>query len=108
GGRRRLRVVVICPPCRVAMAGQVDGDQGAAEGERDGVPRVGVLGSAVDQHQLRWSGAPNQRAHGSSAVVNGNVDASYVRRSVVGQPHLGRVLGEQAELVIVPHALSLM
>ena len=40
-------------PVGVAVAGQVDGDQRPAEGQGDRVPGVGVLGAAVQQHQLR-------------------------------------------------------
>ena len=36
----------------MAVARQVDGDQRPAEGERDGVPRVGVLRAPVQQDEL--------------------------------------------------------
>jgi hypothetical protein len=35
------------------MAGKVEGDEWSVEGEGDGVPGVGVLGTTVEQHELR-------------------------------------------------------
>ena len=40
------------PPSEWPWPGQVDGEQRAAQRQRDGVPGVGVLRAAVHQHQL--------------------------------------------------------
>ena len=55
-----VRVVVAVR--RVPVAGQVERDERPVERERDGVPGVRVLRAAVDQHQLGFTVAPDERA----------------------------------------------
>ena len=64
GGRA---VVVVVPPGRVAVAREVEGDERAAERQRHRVPRVGVLGAAVEEHELGRRRRPTRSA--LSAVV---------------------------------------
>ena len=46
------------PAVGVAVAGQVDRQQRPAQGQGHGVPGVGVLGPAVDEHELGRPGRP--------------------------------------------------
>ena len=89
------------PAVGVAVAGQVDGEERAAERERDGVPGVRVLRAAVHQHQLGLpgAGAPEQAGH-RAAGVHLDLDALDVGRAVIGDAVFGGVLVEQAELVV--------
>ena len=81
------------------MAGQVDGDERATERQRDRVPRVGVLGAAVDEHHRRRPVAPHERAH-LPAALDGHRLPPHDRRALVGDAELGGVVGEHAELVV--------
>ena len=56
------------PPSEWPWPGQVDGDQRPSEGHGDGVPRVGVLGAAVEEDQLGRAVAPHQRAEPAAGV----------------------------------------
>ena len=91
---------------RVAVPGEVDGHQGTVKRHRHRVPGMGVLGSAVQQDQLRaFRGfrvpvLPHQRAQPPPLAHVGE-GAPHGRRAVEGQPVLGGVLVEQSELVVV-------
>ena len=81
------------------MAGQVDGDERTVERQRDGVPGVGVLRAAVDQHELGRRLAPHQGADPSRRPDVDECPADQ-RRAVVGDAELGGVVGEVGELVV--------
>jgi hypothetical protein len=85
------------------VAGQVDGQERAPERQRHRVPRVGVLGPAVDEHDFGRPVAPHEAAHRAPA---GEVDlrATDGRRAVPGEPCLFRVLVQHPELVRVHRA----
>ena len=86
------------------VPGQVHGEQGAAQGQGDGVPGVGVLRPPVHQHELGRPGvgAPEQAGHGAPRL-DLDADPAHVGRTGVGQPVLGRVLVEEAEFVVGDH-----
>ena len=81
------------------MAGQVDGDERTVEGERHGVPGMGVLRPAVDEDELRRRRTPYE---GADPPRRRDVDErpAHCRRTVVGDPELGGVVGEVGELVV--------
>ncbi len=82
------------------MAGQVDGNERAAQGQCHRVPRVSVLAAAVEEDQLGIADPPHQRAQ---PAVIWQVDefAPDSRRAWVGQTVLFGVLVKQPELVVV-------
>jgi hypothetical protein len=81
----------------VAVAGQVERDQRAAERERDGVPGVRVLAAAVQQHELGLGPSPDDRADFLARRREGLAPDS--RRAGKRQPRLGGIIGEQPEFV---------
>ena len=83
----------------VAVTGQVDGEQRPTEGQRDRVPRVRVLRAAVEEHELRLTAPPSQRAERSTDL---DLDPlpRHDGRTVERQPVLGGVLVEVRELVV--------
>ena len=83
----------------VAVAREVDRHQGPVQRQGDGVPRVGVLGAAVEQHELGWGLSPHER--GEMATLR-HLDAlaTHGRRALVGDPVLGGVVLEVGELVV--------
>ena len=87
------------PAVGVAVPGKVDGQQRPAQGQRHGVPGVGVLRAAVHQHELGRAAAPEQ-AGDRPARRDLDVDAPHLGRPVVGQAVFGGVLVEQPELVV--------
>ena len=64
----------------VPVAGEVDGDERAAQRHGDGVPRVRVLRAAVQEHELGLAVAPHERAQ-PAAVGSTSTDS---RRTVGG------------------------
>ena len=62
GHGRRVEPGRVLGPVGVAVAGQVDGQQRPAERQGDRVPGVGVLPTAVHEHQLRRGLSPHQGA----------------------------------------------
>jgi hypothetical protein len=91
-------VVVVLPPVGVAVAGEVDGDEGPVEGERHGVPRVGVLGAAVDEDGDGAGVPPDQRAL-RPTVGSGHGHPAQRRRAGPRQAGLAGVVGQEGELV---------
>ncbi len=82
-GRDRARVLggvvrVVVPPVGVAVAREVDREEGTVERERDGVPGVRVLGAAVQQHQLGLLRCPSAVR---SPAVRARPPRSRARRS---------------------------
>jgi hypothetical protein len=96
--QRALRTVA--GTIRVAVPGEVDGHQGTVQRHRHRVPGMGVLGTAVQQDQLRVPVLPHQRAQPPPLAHVGE-GAPHGRRPVEGQPVLGGVLVEQSELVVL-------
>jgi len=90
---------VVLPPVGVAVTGEVDGNDRAIESEGDGVPRVGVLATAVQQHDFRCGRTPHE---GADVLATADVDRcpAHLRGALPGQPHLGGVLLEHRELVV--------
>ena len=101
GGHRRHSTLAggVGRGIAVAVARQVDRDERPVERQRHRVPRVGVLGAAVDQHDLGWALAPHQRAE-VAAIGQGDRLPPHRGRPVVGQADLGGVVGEVGELVV--------
>jgi len=78
---------------------KVDGDERAAERHGDGVPGVGVLGTAVQEHQLGRGVAPHERAQPAAGADLDLLPADG-GRTVVREAELLRVLVEEPELVV--------
>ena len=89
-----------CRAVGVAVAGQVGSEERPPERHRDRVPRVGVLGAAVDQHELRKPAPPHQAAD-RAPVGEPRRGAPHHGGPVERQPVLGGVLVEQPELVVL-------
>ena len=85
----------------VPVAREIDRGERTIERERDRVPRVGVLCTAVEQHDLGRSRAPEQRAQSPPRRVDDDGLASDGGRAVERQAELLGVLVEQPELVVV-------
>ena len=87
-------------PVRVAVAGEIDGHQGPAQGQCHRVPGVGVLGPPVQEYQLWFAPLPLQS---TQPAPGGHLDreAADLGGTVEGEPVLLGVLVEQPELVIV-------
>ena len=81
------------------MAGQVEGDEGPVEGQGHGVPGVGVLGAAVEQHDLRIARAPHEGAH-RPARRHLDRTSLHRRRAAPRQARLLGVLAEHPQLVV--------
>ena len=79
-------------------------DQRAPEGHRHRVPGVGVLGTTVQQDQLRRSLSPHEGAEAPAGAHLHRCSADG-GRAVVREAELLRVLVEQPELV-VGHAIT--
>ena len=82
---------MVVAPVGMAVAGQVDGDKGAAQGQAHGVPRVRVLRTTVEQHQLGPLGpgpSPDQGAEAAAPL--------HLHRATL---HLGGAVPRQAELL---------
>ncbi len=77
-------------------------DQRPAEPEGHGVPRMGVLGPAVHEHDFGIARPPDQHRE---LQPRRQVDelAAHGRRIIEGDVVLGCVLVEQPELVVVAH-----
>ena len=91
----------------MAVSGQIDGQGWAPQPEGNGVPRVRVLGSAVDEHDLDGVGTPAQCTHTTPNIVRHlDSNASDCRQFVDNQVELGDVLMEQTELVVAAHRYS--
>src|SRR5436305_7956013 len=82
------------------MTGQVDGHQGTAQRHRYRVPRVRVLATAVEEHQLRVAGPPHQRTQ-PAAIPDLHELAPHRWRAVERQPVLLCVFVKQPELVVL-------
>jgi len=82
------------------VAGQVDRDERPAERERDRVPRVCVLRTTVEEHELGRPVAPHERAQ---HVAGTDLDASALHNGwpVVGEADLLGILAEHSELVVL-------
>ena len=83
----------------VAVAGEIERDQRAAERHRHGVPGVRVLRTAVQEDELGIGVAPDQRAQ-ATARLHLHRLAPDGGRAVVGKPELLGVLVEHRELVV--------
>ena len=81
------------------MAREVQRDERPAEGQRDRVPGVRVLRAAVNQHELGFTVAPDERA---DLLAASHVDSDPRDRRIAAprDVELGGVLPEQAELVV--------
>ena len=93
----------------VAVTRQVDRHERSSERHRHGVPGVGVLGAAVQQHELGRRLTPHERAE---PATRRHLDLGPPddRRAVVGESELLGVLVEEPELVVgdpVDHRCSL-
>ncbi len=113
-GEVHRAVGAIGAPARVAVARQVDGEDGSAQGEGDRVPRVGVLRAAVHEHHLHRVGAPSERAdlprrtrRGIVTIGHGGGDSAYRRQLGHHEPELLDVLVEQTELVVGAHGFTM-
>ena len=84
----------------MTVPGQVDSHQRTVKGHGHGVPGVGVLGSAVEKYQFRFTALPDQSTQLAPA---GHVhrDAPHDGRFVEGQSEFRGVLVEQSELVVL-------
>jgi hypothetical protein len=80
------------------MPRKVDGNEGTVEGEGHGVPRVRILGAAMEQHDLGRARAPHERADGAGRGLD--VDASNGGVAAPRNAELLGVLVKQAELVV--------
>ncbi len=91
-------VVALGSPGRVTVSRQVDGHQRPVEGQGHRVPGVGVLGAAVQQHQLGRCVTPHQRAH--LEARGGRHRGAPDRRRGERQADLGGVVRQHPELVV--------
>ena len=87
-------------PVGMAVTGQVDGHQRAAQRHGHRVPGVGVLRSAVNQDQLRIASTPDQSTQPPTGLDLDEL-ASHLRWPDIGQAELGSILVEQPELVVL-------
>ena len=82
------------------MTGQVEAEQIATEHKRHGVVGMRVLCSAMQQDHRRWAVAPPKSREPPTVGQRGG-DPIDLRRGVERQVPLGRVLVEEAELVVL-------
>ena len=80
----------------MAVARQVNREQRSIHGESHGVPGVGILRPAVDEHQLRRPRAPH-KTRDPSPGRDLDLDPAHRWRAGVGDGVFGRILSEQPE-----------
>ena len=90
----------LCGAIGVSVAGQIDSHQRPADGHGKRVPGMGVLSTAMEQHQLWCFGAPDQRTQRSS-ISERNRFAPNRRRTVIGKSVIFGVARKHRKLVVV-------
>ena len=83
---------------RMSVARKVDGEDRVVDREGHGVPRVGVLRSAVQEHELGRFPTPRQGADRPGARFG--LDAPHSRRTTPWNSEFLRVFVEERELVV--------